>query len=495
MTSPIAKKCVEIYTFVREQLYRCREDLEVGEVRFNSTLLFLIIGFILRRAVLLYGDPGSGKTTSAELVGSMMAGIPLPALVSASIRGSPGLTEEVLTRLDLGKLALGVEEVVPASFVTCPVHIIDELSRIPEIKTACMLEGIRTGRWVYLGHLVATGRKPLFATLNYEAQGAGTFGLTAALADRFSLATEAGYAGVHTVMEIADRDTEAIALQMGLADRTDEAIQLLNRRPFDPLAIAAFCEEFKVHLASKGVPVLTAADLDQALSEIESIPIGRGPDDLAVADRHAADSGKLRAADDPWSQAGWFRGFLFSALNHCARHGAKRSARPGDAGGRQSCPEDCRFVKSSCSGVVDGGSRRQERDITLASKALAWIMGEPSVELKHIVAAAPHCLFHRRQFSRELLAKAGAARRTGPVQLEAAKLFVASAQREFLEMEELLRDFTLRSRQQKLELPAGLDALIELGGQKAVRIRELHPFFHDLAEDSFVGSRGRRRFR
>lgn len=481
MTSQLAQKCVEVYSVVRDRVYRCREDLGVGEVRFNSTLLFLIIGFILRRAVLLYGDPGGGKTTSAELVGSLMAGIPLPALVSASIRGSPGMTEEVLTRLDLGKLACGVEEMIPASFVRCPVHIVDELSRIPEIKQAVLLEGMRTGRWTYLGHMVTTGPRPLFATLNYEAHGAGTFGLTAALADRFSVATEAGYGGLRTIVEIADRDTEALVEELGLADRADEAIELLNRRPYDPAAIRGFCEAFKGHLASKGLPVLSAPDLDQALSEILSIPIGRGPEGPRIQDRQAARPDQPGRPDEHWSQAGWFRAFLFSVLNYCTRQGAKRSARPGDAGGLQTCSEDCRHVKSSCSGIIDGGSRRQERDITLTSKALAWFLGDPVVEVRHIVAAAPHCLMHRRQFSRDLLTRAGATRRTGPVQLEAARLLVQKVYREFSELEDLIKEFALKSLQPGLDMP-GIDGLIEIGGQRAVRVRELHPFFHDLAE-------------
>jgi len=455
----VASKVWDVYA-AAQRIFKSPNDLEVSGVRLNSSLTLCLLGFLTKSAVLILGSPGSGKTTLAEVLGCMLGGIPFPALVSTVIRGAPEATDEKLVgRLDLGRLQSGEEEVIFSSFTKSPVHIVDELNRIPTIKQAILLEGVRTGKWLYLGQLLPKGKTPFFATCNFEDRGAGTFPLIPALADRFSVAVESGYPGLRIALEIAATDTEAAIEAAGLCHYAEEAMLLLNSKKYDPQAIVSLSEQFKCHLAERGVPTLTEAQLDQAWQEIHAMPFGDG------------------SGVDLSSETGRFLAFLITCLNFCARTGAKRGDQFGETA-KTECPTDCRFKVLACGTVQGGGSRRQERDLVIWSRALAWLLGEPRADAAHVKAVTPYVLWHRRAFSPDLLAKTDLGRRTHPVALEAAHRWVDRAWREFAELQPRFA-----------ELQAQLTAdQITLGRQTALRIEELHPVLQDLAR-----SFGRRR--
>ena len=455
----LQEKVLNLYRLIRGEFYRCREDLVVEGRQFSSTLLLEIIGFLNRVCTILFGDYGQGKTTSAELIGSIMAGLPYPVVVLSEVRGAPEITEEKLIAIvDLGKLQQGEVVVIWSPFVRSPVHIVDEITRIPEIKQSMLLEGIRTGRWLYLGQILEMGRTPLFATANFEDLTGGSFQLIPALMDRFVLGLDASYPGVKESLGIAlDPDLEAKLAQAGLFDYVEEASALLTAKGYDRKALTEFSESFKSHLEDHGWTPLYKAELEQAEREIQRMPLSE--------------------------RAVRFMGFLTSTLNFCCRSGQKRSARFGEegAGGRE-CPKDCRFYRAPCSLVIGGGSRRQERDIVQTARALAWLLGAGEVGVEHIRICTPFCLWHRRGFSQTLVKKAATAqRRHGyPLKLEAAFTFAEELHREFVEMHDFIE--YLHENEEDLKRQAQLDGAqgITIGRQRHVRLSELHPYAQDV---------------
>lgn len=438
-------------------LYLGRDDVELAGQGFNSTLLFALIGFLTRACTILFGDYGQGKTTAAELVSAVMGGLPYRAVVMSEVRGSPELTEEkLIAAVDLGKLTQGQVEVLWSPFVKCPVHIIDEITRIPEIKQSLVLEGIRTGVWLYLGKMLRTGRSPLYATANVEDLSGGSFAIIPALMDRFSLGLDASYPGVAACLELAlNSDFEAKLEAAGLLERYEEAAALLTAKEHEPQALSAFREQFKQHLEANGFFPLRGDELDQAREEIH----------------------RMMLTDE----ATRFMAYLTSALNYCVK-GQKRGNGFGEDGGHRGCPKDCRFADTPCAWVLGGGSRRQERDIVVTARALAWIIGAEKVDSEHIRLAVPFCLWHRRDFSPQLMkkVKARARRHLHPAKLQAAALFVDRLHQEFTEMAPLLEDVYEQNKELREQLARR--GWVQLGKQKAIRGSQLPPHVQELLD-------------
>jgi MoxR-like ATPase len=71
------KQVMELYQFIHDHLYFNRPDLEINGERFNSTILFSLLTGLKKGKELIIGEPGLGKTTSAEFVCSLIYQFPL----------------------------------------------------------------------------------------------------------------------------------------------------------------------------------------------------------------------------------------------------------------------------------------------------------------------------------------------------------------------------------------------------------------------------------
>ena len=162
----------DLYDFIGEHLYLNRPDLDLSGEKLNSTLLLSLLTALIGGKALIIGEPGLGKTTSAEYIASLLYRIPLGVIWGSEVAGHPEQTEEkIIGRPDLGKLNQGEERVVWSNFVQLPVKIIDEINRLPETKQSLILDGVDRGNWEYLNQLLLHEEYCLFATANYQDPG------------------------------------------------------------------------------------------------------------------------------------------------------------------------------------------------------------------------------------------------------------------------------------------------------------------------------------
>ena len=191
-----------LYGRIGQDFYLNRDDFEVNGQGYNSALLFGTLTELSRGNMLLFGEYGGGKTTSAEYLNAVFNGLPLDLVKRVAIRGNPQLTEEKMVgRPHYGKMHKGEEDVVWQHFVMVGPKIFDEFNRIPESNQAVVLNGVDRGEWNYLNDFVSTGRQPFFATCNYADRGNN--GLIPPILDRFDVAVEAGFPGVMNALHIA----------------------------------------------------------------------------------------------------------------------------------------------------------------------------------------------------------------------------------------------------------------------------------------------------
>jgi MoxR-like ATPase len=173
-----------LYQFIHDHLYFNRPDLEINGERFNSTILFSLLTGLKKGKELIIGEPGLGKTTSAEFVCSLVYQFPLGVIWGSEVSGHPEQTEEkIVGRPDLGKLNRGEEDVVWTNFSQIPAKIVDEINRLPETKQSMILDGVDRGNWEYLNEMIINEEYCLFATANYQDGETNT--IIAPLVDRF----------------------------------------------------------------------------------------------------------------------------------------------------------------------------------------------------------------------------------------------------------------------------------------------------------------------
>ena len=190
------KQVMEIYQFISDHLYFNRPDIEIKGERFNSAILFSLLTGLKKGKELIIGEPGLGKTTSAEFVCSLIYQFPLGVIWGSEVSGHPEQTEEkIVGRPDLGKLNRGEEDVVWTNFSQIPVKIVDEINRLPETKQSMILDGVDRGNWEYLNEMIINDEYCLFATANYQDGGTNT--IIAPLVDRFDVMVESRYPGAN----------------------------------------------------------------------------------------------------------------------------------------------------------------------------------------------------------------------------------------------------------------------------------------------------------
>jgi MoxR-like ATPase len=433
----LREKVWEIYNYIQEDLYLNRPDMKVKGEQFNSALLMSLLTGLCQGKELIIGEPGLGKTTSAEYVCALMYRFPLGTIWGSEVSGHPEQTEEkIIGRPDLGKLNQGEEVVVWSHFVLLPIKIVDEINRLPETKQSMILDGVDRGNWGYLNDAIINREYCLFATANYQDRGTNT--IIAPLIDRFDVMVESKHPGPNLAYFIGSQGSNGTALRHEKLEGEFQRI-LSERLPYQVRTkrIEELCDQFGKFL-KEGLQIrtLSRADRQTIRSQKEEIPF-----DL---DFNA------------------FLRLVLSELSFCYRFGQKRS--------HEACEEGCHFTGYLCNTVRNCASNRLPMSVRTFSQALAWLLGDEEVGLEHLKAVLPFTLAHRIQWKEEAVAQREKEARSDPLEMHMAK--------------EAVKDMHRRYMEQGLQVKNALAVASRIvEGETMEPIHGDHPIYWDIRKD------------
>jgi MoxR-like ATPase len=427
----------DIHRYIGDNLYFSRPDLEIKGKKFNAALLLTLLTGLRQGKALIIGEPGLGKTTSAEYVCSLLYRVPLGTIWGSEVSGHPEQTEEkIIGRPDLGRLNQGEEVVVWSHFVLLPTKIVDEINRLPETKQSMILDGVDRGNWEYLNDSVINREYCLFATANYQDGGTNT--IIAPLIDRFDIMVESKHPGPNLAFHIGmtgangsglrdeelERGLHRVLSQRGsYEDRMDQAEELCNR----------FGEALTQGL---GIQTLSRSDREAIRSQMDEIPFD--------VDTNA------------------FLRLVLSELSFCYHYGQRRF--------HEGCADGCHFTSYLCHAVRNCISNRFPRSARTLSQALAWFLGDEQVGLEHLRAILPFTLAHRIQWKEETLARREKESRQDPLPIYMAR--------------EAAREMHRRYVEQAPQLKSALGAACRIRDGEALEPTEGdHPIYWEIRRD------------
>ncbi len=445
----LQEKVHALYDVISDNFYKNVPDLKVktpkgDNAAYNSCLLFSTLTALNNGKILLFGEYGGGKTTSAEYVLSMFKGIPLDIIQMGQIRGHPELTEEKTKgRPDLAKMNAGIgEEVIWEFFPLLPGHLIDEINRIPESKQSMILEGVGRGIWQYLREILFKENCPLFSTNNYADKG--NVDLIPPMKDRFDMAVESKYPGVLNALDIAltyhnehDHLLKNETIKADCIDILMDGTKRLEELP-------AKLEEYKMHISEKlRVETLSAEELEDINLEIRAMPVD--------------DNAKM------------FLSMLITELNWSPEHGTKRTGEKASQHYEQYL-----FAK-----IENAGSRRMDKAIVHYARSLAWLTGAESVNLEHITTVAPYTMWHRIKWAESPWYRGHkeSRQREDPEELHISRKAVEEVQgrmREQMKNDTLPKFFKMQEEV--------MEGKVEFKAFKAKYERAQHPVFSEIMD-------------
>ncbi len=382
---------------ISEDFYLCRPDITVGKESFNAALLFGVLTELNRGNQLLFGEYGGGKTTSAEYLNAIFNNLPLDLVKRVALRGNPQLTkEDTVGRPHYGELHRFKELTVWQHFVLIKPKIFDEFNRIPESNQSVVLNGVDRGEWNYMNDFIYTCRQPFFATCNYSDRG--NHALIQAILDRFDVAVESKFPGVANSLHISQdyfNDNDQILRDSNL---TREALKVLNSgKSFEDIQseLEGIREQQQTRLEGERLAGLTEEERKLIEAEVGKITLEK--------------------------EAEQYLAFLIAELNVTPKYGQKRSNDLIDK-------DNGKYLHTAFTG---SGSRREEKSIVRYSKALAWIQGQQTVSLDHIMQVSPYVLWHRLKWTDEIIGKLRNDKRDDPLDLYITKTLLGNGTPEF----------------------------------------------------------------
>lgn len=422
-----------ILSFIEDNLYYNRPDLEIRGESFNASLLLSVLTGLVGGKALIVGEPGLGKTTSAEYVGALLYRLPLGTVWEAEVSGHPEQTEEkIVGRPNLGELNQGREKVVWSAFAQLPVKIVDEINRLPETKQSLILNGIDRGHWTYLNAMLVNEEFALFATANYQDRGTNT--LVPPLMDRFDVMVESKHPGPNLSWAIGTDTSRA----PGLRDPESEAgIQSWLAGSDDLAEIQSFCDAYGRRLTETlGVPTLGIEARKQARREMESLAFE--------------------------TEASALMRTYLAELTFCCKYGQKRS--------NEICGEGCHYTGYLGYRVKGCLSNRFPMSVRRYTQALAWLLGDSEVTVEHLRLILRYASAHRIQWRDDGNTDVEHGQRVDAYPIHRAREAVSEVVRRYSEQSTRIRE--------ALEVAGRA-----FGGETVDPIEGEHPIYQEIKKD------------
>ncbi len=352
------------------------ESVVLAEESYNSPLLFAILTSVLRNGtMILYGSPGSGKTTSAEYVGAFVHGKLLEetfadaqdgfrvmeSIHEATIHGHQELTDEkMIGRPHLGRLMTeGEEEVIPRKFMLSPFRMVDEVNRLTPGRTNNLLEMMDRGFSVYGDSKIYAAEGVTFLTANF-------------------------------------RDMASSELTPPFLDRIDVGVFAPTLNPYfldmagggDDRKLTGDEEAYVSKLRGEIGVELTTADFEAIRGEIAAVELE--PEALYILYNFISElNGCALASTDIERKSKGYAWFVKPPVL-CAQVNDGASSGGGHLGG-------CHYhnTENICYMTENEVSVRAGKTIERYARALAWFRGRGSAGLEEIEAVVPYVLWFK----------------------------------------------------------------------------------------------------
>ncbi|MEJ2641445.1 MAG: hypothetical protein P8010_17905 [Desulfosarcinaceae bacterium] len=430
-------KALQIYSYISDHLYLNRPDMIVNGEAFNAALLMSLLVGICRGKALIIGEPGLGKTTFVEYLGTLLHQIPLGIIWQGEVCGHPEQTEEkIIGRPDLGKLNLGEEVVIWSYFAQLPIKIVDEINRLPETKQSMILNGVDRGNWEYLNKAIINREYCLFATANYEDRGTNT--IIAPLMDRFDVLVESRHPGANLSGLLGTNgDREKLLRNEGLEIEFQRVLSQPGAYENRAERLNTLADQFGNFLSKEAnIPSLSCTERCMVQDASSGIPFD--------VDFNA------------------FLRLVIAELSYCHQYGQKRSG--------EHCREGCHFNSYLCGRINNCISNRFPNSIRNLSRALAWLLGDQTVGLQHLETVLPYALAHRIQWKESSVAESEKEAREDPLEIHMAKKAV--------------REMLRRYREQAHRIHQALASACRINkGEGGTPIAGDHPLFYEILND------------
>ncbi len=352
------------------------ESIVIAEESYNSPLLFALMTSVLKNGtMILYGSPGSGKTTSAEFVGAFVHGALLrdtfgggrgdfnvmESIHEATIHGHQELTEEkMIGRPHLGKLMReGEEEVIPRKFVLSPFRMVDEVNRLTPGRTNNLLEMMDRGFSVYGDSKIYAAEGATFLTANFR--DVASSDLTPPFLDRIDVGVFAPTLNPYFLSMAGGGEDRKLT-----GDEESYVAELRQNLGFE----------------------LATADFERVRSEISQIAVDA--EALYILYNFISElNGCALASTDIERKSKGFAWFVKPPVL-CAQVDDGGPAEGGHMGG-------CHYhnTENICYKTENEVSVRAGKTIERYAKSLAWFRGRDKAELEDVEAVVPYVLWFK----------------------------------------------------------------------------------------------------
>ncbi len=255
-------KVRDIHEFVQGSYYL--SDNNLGD--YNDVILYTVLTALKNGKQMIVGNYGTGKTTTAEAVSSIVYGYPVEVLQFCKLNGQPFLTEEkIFGRPNLAELQKGREKVEWSNFSKFKgPKICDELNRMHEGAQNVLLDSIDRGIFRYLNETINQPQVPFYATVNYP--DSGNTPIIPPLSDRFDISVEVSpVVGKTVYFDQARKNKEILSDPI----MTSEIMKALHNGE----DTGSYREKFRNKLEQSGIPVFSDEEITDCARKINDVKL------------------------------------------------------------------------------------------------------------------------------------------------------------------------------------------------------------------------------